>query len=104
MKESARFTVATHSRQKLIVVVDRGRGIFRPAMVLFPTPPFADDTAIILVTFGILRLVGKPRWALGMDGEAPFLGRPYTLSFIINDNSHNDLPGDSHGSDISKQY
>jgi hypothetical protein len=51
--------------------------------VLFPTPPFADDTATILETLGILRLVGKPRCALGRVGDMPFRGRPCVVSFSL---------------------
>lgn len=44
-----------------------------PATVLFPTPPFADDTATTLATSLIFRLSGRPRWNRGMD---PVRGRP----------------------------
>ena len=32
-----------------------------PAIVDFPTPPFADETATTFSTLGILRLGGSPR-------------------------------------------
>lgn len=48
-----------------------------PAMVDFPTPPFADETAITFRTSLMLRFSGKPRWILGIGGGAPDRGRPY---------------------------
>lgn len=44
-----------------------------PATVLFPTPPFADDTAITLSTPAILRFSGF----FGQWGGVPALGKPY---------------------------
>lgn len=38
-----------------------------PAIVLFPTPPFADETAITLRTSLIRRLSGRPRWRRGRN-------------------------------------
>lgn len=49
------------------------------AMVDLPTPPLADETAMILRTEGRGRLVGRPRWARGSWGGAlePERGRPW---------------------------
>jgi hypothetical protein len=46
-------------------------------MVLFPTPPLAEETATIFDTFWIFRFWGSPRCARGRVGGAFFLGRPY---------------------------
>jgi hypothetical protein len=77
-------------------------GVIGPAMVLLPTPPFADDTATIFDTFGIFRLVGRPRWALGKDGGAPFRGRPWPVRWALEDVNGNHIPADSHGQDTLK--
>ena len=45
-----------------------------PAMVDFPTPPFAEDTATTFSTFGIRRLGGRLR--LGIRGGYGRDGRP----------------------------
>jgi len=50
------------------------------AIVLFPTPPFADDTATIFFTSLMLLLCGKPRWVRGICGGAPERGSPYRES------------------------
>jgi hypothetical protein len=47
-----------------------------PAIVLFPTPPFADDTAIIFLTSFIPFFCGSPRCMRGSCGGAPERGRP----------------------------
>lgn len=49
---------------------------FSPAIVDFPTPPFADDTTITFRTSWILRFSGKPRWRRGKIGGAPDRGKP----------------------------
>lgn len=43
-----------------------------------PTPPLAEDTAMVCRTFGSGRFVGRPRWARGMEGGGGFddRGRP----------------------------
>ena len=47
-----------------------------PAIVDFPTPPFADDIAITFRTSCMLRFSGKPRWRRGRVGGAPDRGKP----------------------------
>jgi hypothetical protein len=47
-----------------------------PAMVLFPTPPFADETAITFFTSLMLLFWGNPRCIRGICGGAPERGRP----------------------------
>jgi hypothetical protein len=46
-----------------------------PAMVDFPTPPFAEETAITLLTPRILRFSGRPRRRKN-GGGVPERGRP----------------------------
>src|SRR5579862_7994654 len=48
----------------------------RPERVDFPTPPFADDTAITFPTSFILRRWGKPRCIRASCGGAPERGKP----------------------------
>ena len=48
-----------------------------PAMVLFPTPPLADETAMIFFTSLMLRFCGSPRCMRGICGGAPERGSPY---------------------------
>jgi hypothetical protein len=50
-----------------------------PAMVDFPTPPLADDTAITFRTSRILRFSGNPLCIRGSCGGAPLRGSPYIL-------------------------
>ena len=52
------------------------------AIVLLPTPPLAEETAMILLTFGILRFWGRPRCARGIVGGAFFRGRPRGFSWL----------------------
>jgi hypothetical protein len=47
-----------------------------PAMVDFPTPPLADETAIIFFTSLICRFCGRPLCIRGMVGGAPLRGSP----------------------------
>ena len=49
---------------------------FLPAIVDFPTPPFADETAITFLTSFILRFSGKPLWRRGSCGGVPERGSP----------------------------
>lgn len=46
-------------------------------MVDFPTPPFAEDTAITLSTPLMCFLVGRPRCIRGNCGGDPDRGRPW---------------------------
>ena len=46
-----------------------------PANVDFPTPPFADETAIAFFTSGMRRFAGSPR--LGICGGGLREGIPY---------------------------
>jgi len=48
--------------------------VSKPAIVDFPTPPFADDTAITFLTSFIFRRSGNPRC---MRGMLPLRGRPW---------------------------
>ena len=48
-----------------------------PAMVDFPTPPLADETATTFLTPRMLRFSGKPRCIRGICGGAPERGRPW---------------------------
>jgi hypothetical protein len=45
-----------------------------PAMVLLPTPPLAEETAMMWETPLMGRFWGRPRWKRGM---LPFWGRPW---------------------------
>lgn len=47
-----------------------------PAIVDFPTPPFADETAMTFFTSLILRFSGRPRRREN-DGGVPERGSPY---------------------------
>ena len=47
------------------------------AIVDLPTPPFADDTAMILRTPGMLRFWGRPRCMRGSFGGAFERGSPW---------------------------
>lgn len=47
-----------------------------PAIVDFPTPPFAEETAIIFRTSRMFRLSGRPRCRRGNCGGLPDLGSP----------------------------
>lgn len=47
-----------------------------PAIVDFPTPPFADETAMTFFTSLILRFSGSPR-RRAKDGGVPERGSPY---------------------------
>jgi len=47
-----------------------------PAMVLFPTPPLADETAMIFFTSLMLLFSGSPRCMRGICGGAPERGSP----------------------------
>lgn len=47
-----------------------------PAIVDFPTPPFAEETAITFFTSLILRFSGSPR-RRGKGGGVPERGSPY---------------------------
>ena len=52
-------------------------------MVDFPTPPFAEDTAMIFRTSSRLRFSGNPRWRRGSCGGAatpPERGNPFENS------------------------
>lgn len=44
------------------------------AMVDLPTPPLAEEMAMMCETEGMGRLVGRPRWK---RGGVPVLGRPW---------------------------
>lgn len=44
------------------------------AMVDLPTPPLAEEMAMMWATEGMGRLAGRPRWKRGM---VPFWGRPW---------------------------
>ena len=48
-----------------------------PEIVDFPTPPFAEETAIIFLTSGMPRFCGRPRCRRGSSGGAPARGRPF---------------------------
>jgi hypothetical protein len=52
-----------------------------PAIVLFPTPPFAEETAMIFLTSFMLFFCGSPRCMRGSWGGAPERGRPYREVF-----------------------
>jgi len=55
-----------------------------PAIVDFPTPPFADETATTFFTSRILRCCGSPLCIRGICGGAPERGRPYmTLATLL---------------------
>jgi hypothetical protein len=64
----ARFTLSRQKDVSQIVVV------FKPAIVDFPTPPLAEDTAITFFTSLIARRSGRP---LCMRGMLPARGSPY---------------------------
>lgn len=49
---------------------------YAPAMVDFPTPPLADDTATTLSTSLICRFVGSPLCIRRNCGDDPDFGRP----------------------------
>ena len=49
-------------------------------MVDFPTPPFAEETAITLRTSRMLRCWGSPRWRRGSSGGAFERGNPNGFS------------------------
>ena len=49
-------------------------------MVDFPTPPFAEETAITLRTSRMLRCWGNPRWRRGSSGGAFERGSPKGFS------------------------
>jgi hypothetical protein len=67
-KASARFT-------ELVSTVMNSKGVYRyiPAIVDFPTPPFAEDTATTFFTSLTRLLSGRP---LCMRGMLPVRGRP----------------------------
>lgn len=65
-----------------------------PAMVDFPTPPFAEDTATTLSTFEIRRFGGRPR--LGIRGGDGREGRPWWEISNCRSNSCSALPMDFH--------
>lgn len=70
---------------------------FSPAMVDFPTPPFADDTTITFRTSWMLRFSGKPRWRRGRVGGAPDRGKPWQrMSAMELLRNFEQLPEDSH--------
>jgi hypothetical protein len=75
--------------------------MFVPAIVLLPTPPFADDTATTFFTSFMLLLCGSPRCIRGNCGGAPERGRPWmTISLLLD--CHNPaviIPEDSHAAD-----
>ena len=52
----------------------------RPATVLFPTPPFADETAMTFLTSLIARFCGRPRWKRGI---VPDFGRPWDVLVLL---------------------
>lgn len=54
-----------------------------PDIVDFPTPPLAEETAIIFFTSLICRFCGRPLCIRGMVGGAPLRGSPYTSSAFI---------------------
>lgn len=74
-----------------------------PAMVLFPTPPFADETAMTFFTSFMLRFCGSPRCMRGICGGAPERGRPcehacQPLSLV---GKFQNTPKDSHAADTA---
>lgn len=55
-----------------------------PDIVDFPTPPLADETAITLSTFAILRFSGSPFCRRGNWGIEPARGRPYAALWLAS--------------------
>lgn len=49
---------------------------YTPAIVDFPTPPFAEETAMTFRTSRMARFSGRPRWRRGICGGAPDCGSP----------------------------
>lgn len=69
------------------------RWSYLPAMVLFPTPPLALETATTFETWGILRFCGGPerRGSVGTGPERR--GRPYYRPVVkIRISPKRDLP------------
>lgn len=60
----------------MLMLLSTGQMSNIPAIVLFPTPPFADETAITFFTSFMLRLCGSPRCMRGIWGGAPERGSP----------------------------
>jgi hypothetical protein len=69
---SARLTIHQKSQHLTLYLK---RVLDMPAIVDFPTPPFADDTATTFWTSRILRFWGRPRRLLNVGG-VPDLGSP----------------------------
>lgn len=63
---------------RLVAALVGSFGVFitTPAIVDFPTPPFAEETAITFRTSRMLRRSGRPRCRRGNGGGLPDLGRP----------------------------
>ena len=59
-----------------------------PAMVLFPTPPFADETAMTFFTSLMFLFCGSPRCMRGICGGAPERGRPWGATSVMEQSSH----------------
>ena len=55
------------SKEKFIIFIFHKNIITIPAVVDFPTPPFADETTMIFLTPGIGHFLGKPRETFGAD-------------------------------------
>ena len=69
---SARLTTTNHNQSSLSEM--RAGRVSPPAIVLFPTPPFADETATTLSTLDIRLLAGRPRrgiWGGGLREGMP---------------------------------
>ena len=80
-------------------------------MVDFPTPPFAEDTAITLRTSHMWRFSGRPRCRRGSEGGAPVRGRPCEMSVMIDtvggsrgQGGREMVPMDSHGLRLYRQW
>jgi len=62
----------------LVLLRQETKRVYIPAIVDFPTPPLADDTATIFFTSGIDRFSGRPRFIRAARfGGVPFLGSPF---------------------------
>lgn len=62
------------------MILNHNRGGNLPDIVDFPTPPFAEETAIIFFTCSICRFCGRPLCIRGIVGGAPLRGSPYISS------------------------
>jgi hypothetical protein len=75
-----------------------------PAIVLFPTPPFAEETAMTFFTSFMLLFCGSPLCIRGICGGAPERGKPCRWMYqpLIATTVSTAVPKDSHAADNAK--